>query len=118
MLALAGIALTACGSSDLYQAEDLNQLPTYLGTISSKTYDGASDDLLTAGLGKTGLAAATAPAYADPANPTAVELRRNAIYANYRAVLDISTNSGYGTLYGPNVDAKERYAGGTGTGQL
>jgi hydroxybutyrate-dimer hydrolase len=89
----------------------LNVKPSYLGDISNKTYDGVSDDLLTAGLGKTGLAGATA--YADPANPTAAELRRNAIHANYRAVLDISANSGYGTLYGPNVDAK----GGVGHGR-
>jgi hydroxybutyrate-dimer hydrolase len=105
MLALTGIALTACGANEHDKAEDLNQMPSYLGTISSKTYDGNSDDLLTAGLGRTGLAG-TAPTYADPANPTAAELRRNAIHANYRAVLDIAANSGYGTLYGPNVDAK------------
>ncbi|MFS2136651.1 3-hydroxybutyrate oligomer hydrolase family protein [Duganella sp. Dugasp56] len=112
-LALAGVALTACGSNEHDTAEDLNQLPSYLGTITSKTYDGTSDDLLTAGLGATGLAAAAAPTYADPVNPTPAELRRNAIYANYRAVLDISANSGYGTLYGPNVDAK----GNVGSGQ-
>ncbi|MCU6497678.1 D-(-)-3-hydroxybutyrate oligomer hydrolase [Rugamonas sp. A1-17] len=112
-LALAGIALTACGANEHDAAEDLNVLPAYLGTISSKTYDGTTDDLLTAGLGATGLAAPTAPAYADPSNPTAAELRRNAIYANYRAVLDININSGYGTLYGPNVDAR----GAIGTGQ-
>lgn len=112
-LALAAIGLTACGANEHNTAEELNVLPTYLGTISSKTYDGATDDLLTAGLGATGLAAVAAPAYADPANPTAAELRRNAIYANYRAVLDIAANSGYGTLYGPNVDAK----GVPGSGQ-
>jgi hydroxybutyrate-dimer hydrolase len=120
LLALASIAFTACGSDehhhrDQQQPEDLNFKPGYLGDISSKTYDGASDDLLTAGLGKTGLAAA-APAYADPNNPTAAELRRNAIHANYRAVLDIAANSGYGTLYGPNVDAKGVV--GTGEGRI
>jgi len=115
-LALAGIALTACGANEHDTAEDLNVLPAYLGTISSKTYDGTTDDLLTAGLGATGLAAPTAPAYADPSNPTAAELRRNAIYANYRAVLDININSGYGTLYGPNVDA--RGVAGTGQGMI
>ena len=64
--------------------------------------------------GATGLAAAAAPAYADPNHPTAAELRRNAIYNNYRAVLDISANSGYGTLYGPNVDASGNVTSGTG----
>jgi len=115
LLALAASVLAACGSNEHDKTEDLNQLPSYLGAISSKTYDGSSDDLLTAGLGKTGLAGA-APAYADPANPSAAELRRNAIHANYRAVLDIAANSGYGTLYGPNVDAKG--VAGSGEGKI
>lgn len=62
----------------------------------------AGDDLLTGGLGKTGLALA-APAFANPLAPTPTELRRNAIHTNYRAVLDIQAAGGYGTLYGPNV---------------
>jgi len=116
LLALAGITIAACGARHENDApEELNIKPGYLGDISSKTYDGASDDLLTAGLGKTGLAGAV-PAYADPASPTAAELRRNAIHANYRAVLDISANSGYGTLYGPNVDAKG--VAGAGEGRI
>ncbi|CAN7647667.1 3-hydroxybutyrate oligomer hydrolase family protein [Pseudoduganella sp. LjRoot289] len=104
--------VSACGDSS-NEPEVLNVLPSYLGAVTSTSYDGSSDDLLTAGLGKTGLAAATPPAYADPLKPTAAELRRNAIYANYRAVLDIAANSGYGTLYGPNVNA----AGVAGTGE-
>jgi hydroxybutyrate-dimer hydrolase len=116
VLALAGITLAACGSRHEHDhPEDLNSKPAYLGDISSTSYDGASDDLLTAGLGKTGLAAAP-PAYADPAHPTPAELRRNAIHSNYRAVLDIAANSGYGTLYGPNVDAKG--VAGTGEGKI
>lgn len=103
-LAGAGAALASCGGNS-HMPDELNMRPTYLGAITSTSYDGTSDDLLTGGLGKTGLAA-TVPAYADPLNPTAAELRRNAIWANYRAVLDINANSGYGTLYGPNVDAK------------
>ncbi|MYN46257.1 D-(-)-3-hydroxybutyrate oligomer hydrolase [Pseudoduganella sp. FT93W] len=113
-LALAGCALAGCGSYHLHddEPETLNLAPAFLGTITTTSYDGLSDDLLTAGLGASGLAGPT-PAYADPARPTASELRRNAIYANYRAVLDIAANSGYGTLYGPNVDA----AGIAGSGQ-
>jgi hydroxybutyrate-dimer hydrolase len=110
-LAVVTGTLVSCGGSD--RPEDLNTRPTYLGTIASATYDGNSDDLLTAGLGKTGLAAA-APAFADPLNPTAAELRRNTIHGNYRAVLDISANSGYGTMYGPNVDAKGTVTTGEG----
>ena len=66
-------------------------------------YDGVSNDLLTAGLGKTGLGSATAPGFADPLHPTAEELRRSAIYNNYRALVDPTPGGGYGTLYGPNV---------------
>ncbi len=82
----------------------LNRLPELVNTVSVIPYDGVNDDLLTGGLGALGLAATVAPAYANAANPTAAELRRNAIFANYRAVLDINANSGYATLYGPNVD--------------
>src|SRR5450830_171396 len=112
-LTLAGLCtlLAACGSN--HAPEQLNQIPSYLGTITRTDYDGRSNDLLTAGLGKTGLAAGT-PAYVDPEQPTALELRRNAIYSNYRAVLDISANSGYGSLYGPNVDAQGKVGSGEG----
>lgn len=68
-------------------------------------YDGVTNDLLTAGLGKSGLGSATAPTFADPLNPTAEELRRSAIYNNYRALVDPTPGGGYGTLYGPNVKA-------------
>ena len=95
--------LGACASNDT--TEDLNTLPNgVVGTVSEKTYDGSTDDLLTAGLGKTGLMAAAAPAYANPAAPTAAELRRNAIHGNYRALVDASAAGGMGVLYGPNID--------------
>lgn len=77
------------------QADEMNVIHTY--------YDGVSNDLLTAGLGKTGLGSATVPGFADPLHPTAEELRRSAIYNNYRALIDPTPGGGYGTLYGPNV---------------
>ncbi len=104
-ISLAVLAMVGCGGSDNDAPENLNTRPAYLGTISSTSYDGASDDLLTAGLGKTGLGGA-APTAADPLKPTAAELRKIAIFNNYRAILDITAAGGYGTLYGPNVDAK------------
>src|SRR5471030_1323527 len=115
VLALAGASLgmTSCGGGRSAPV-DVNLRPVYLGTVTSTSYDGDSDDLLTAGLGAAGLAAATAPGYVDPNKPTAAELRRNAIYNNYRAVLDINANSGYGTLYGPNVDAAGTVTNGAG----
>ncbi|MCM2297201.1 D-(-)-3-hydroxybutyrate oligomer hydrolase [Rhodoferax sp.] len=103
-LAAAVLALSACGgNSD--PVESINTKPSYLGAVASASYDGSSDDLLTAGLGKTGLGG-VAPAVVDPLKPTAAELRKLAIFNNYRAILDISAAGGYGTLYGPNVDAK------------
>ncbi|MFL5050688.1 MAG: 3-hydroxybutyrate oligomer hydrolase family protein, partial [Xanthobacteraceae bacterium] len=39
-------------------------------------YDGVSNDLLTAGLGKSGLGSAVPPGFVDPLHPTAEELRR------------------------------------------
>jgi len=106
-LASAALLLSACGDSGNDNNNDSipNIRPDFVkGSIISTNYDGTSDDLLTAGLGKSGLAGA-APTVANPAAPTAAELRRVAIYNNYRALVDIAAAGGYGTLYGPNVDA-------------
>ena len=67
-------------------------------------YDGVTDDLLTGGLGRSGLGVATPPPLKDAKNPTAAELRRRTIHANYRALADMSPAGGYGVLYGPNID--------------
>ena len=75
-----------------------------LGKVLRADYDGLSNDLLTAGLGATGLAGA-APSVANPVAPTPEELRRLTIYNNYRALVDVSADGGYGRLYGPLVDA-------------
>ncbi len=122
-IALAAAALTAAvlaascggdtqvtlGSGDF----EVNIKPGFAGTVASTPYDGTSDDLLTAGLGRTGLAGA-APTLS--ATPTAAELRKLAIHTNYRAILDITANGGYGTLYGPNVDVNG--VAGTGEGRV
>jgi hydroxybutyrate-dimer hydrolase len=98
--ALAAAAwLAGCGGDG---AGSTNAKPRFVGAVQHTEYDGAGDDLLTAGLGKSGLAGA-APGYANPGAPTAAELRRNAIYLNYRALLDMTAAGGYGVLYGPNV---------------
>lgn len=118
--ALASAVLAACGGSS--SGPD-NSLPAGVREISATTYSAtsvgsgstaASQDLLTGGIGKTGLGAAAAPAYADPAKPTAAELRRNALYSNYRGILDLSANGGYGRLYGPNVTAAGQVTTGEG----
>ncbi|MEP7102480.1 MAG: 3-hydroxybutyrate oligomer hydrolase family protein [Burkholderiales bacterium] len=108
-LGLTGVLLSGCYGDD----SPTNDLPTgitqqgitaYSATVVGTGSTAATQDLLTGGLGKTGIGAATAPAYADPLNPTALELRRNALYSNYRGLVDFSAAGGYGTLYGPNVD--------------
>ncbi|MGA7327706.1 MAG: 3-hydroxybutyrate oligomer hydrolase family protein, partial [Rhodomicrobium sp.] len=66
-------------------------------------YDGNPNDLLTAGLGATGLGSGTAPAPGNPTQPTTDELRKIAIYNNYRALVDPTPGGGYGVLYGPTV---------------
>ena len=80
---------------------EVNVAPAFARGITSNSYSGATDDLLTAGLGKAGLAAATAPTLS--ATPTGPELRKLAVYTNYRALVDTTAGGGYGTLYGPNV---------------
>jgi hydroxybutyrate-dimer hydrolase len=62
-----------------------------------------SDDLLTAGLGLDGLRAMTPPAFADAATPTAQELRRRAIWNNWRGIADLSPAGSYGQAYGSLV---------------
>ncbi|WP_211461332.1 D-(-)-3-hydroxybutyrate oligomer hydrolase [Collimonas silvisoli] len=102
-VALAAIVcpLSACGGGSGF--ENINSKPAYIGAISAMTYDGSTDDLLTGGLGKTGLISATAPNPIDATAPTAAELRKIAIYTNYRAVLDATPSGGFGVLYGPNI---------------
>ena len=115
--------LLGCGGNDVYETPPSNLLPIGITELGSTVYpattpgagtSAATQDLLTGGLGRTGLGAAAAPAYADPLNPTALELRRNGLYANYRAILDPSAAGGYGTLYGPNVDAAGVVTAGEG----
>lgn len=85
------------------------------GQVVRTRYDGVSNDLLTAGLGKSGLqAGATAPGFADPLNPAAEELRRRAIFVNYQALIDVTPAGGYGTFYGPNVAADGTVTSGEG----
>lgn len=101
----AGLTLSAC-------KQPFSELPEFIqGDIQKTSYDGVTDDLLTAGLGASGLATTPAPAFADPLNPTPAELRRLAIYNNYRALVDTAPGGGYGTFFGPRV-------GTTGEGRI
>lgn len=59
------------------------------------------DDLTSAGLGLEGLASPSPPSCLNPEEPTTGELRRLAIYQNYRALTDTTTSGGFGRYYGP-----------------
>lgn len=67
------------------------------------------DDLLTGGLGLDGLRAMLPPAFADAEHPTPAELRRRALWSNWRGIADLAPGGGYGTLYGSlaNVPGRE-----------
>ena len=116
VVAAATLVLAGCGGDDggapatpvantLHAGVTQLSVTTYAATAVGTGTTAATQDLLTGGLGKTGLGTAAAPAYADPLNPTALELRRNALHSNYRAILDPSAAGGFGTLYGPNLNA-------------
>jgi len=66
------------------------------------------DDLLTAGLGLEGLRNMNPPAFADAEDPTATELRRRAIWSNWRGIADLTPAGGYGALYGDTVGVEGR----------
>jgi len=79
-----------------------------VGTPLRLEVDGIADDLLTGGLGLDGLRGPP-PGLARPEAPSARELRRRAIHAAYRNLLDTTEAGGFGRLYGPA--AGERIAG-------
>ena len=92
---LLGAALAACSS-----APSKPEAVAHMIQPQRVTEHRGHDDLLTAGLGLDGLRAMAAPAFADPAQPTAAELRRRAIWGNWRGIADLSPTGGYGQAYG------------------
>ena len=58
------------------------------------------DDLLTGGLGLEGLRSALPPPFADPERPTPGELRRRALWSNWRGIADLAPGGGFGEVYG------------------
>lgn len=90
------VAALLCGAS-LVHADDGSIVRE---SVKVTEYDGISDDLLSAGLNQAGLIGA-APGFADPSNPTPAELRKRAIYNNYRGIVDPIPGGGIGLLWGP-----------------
>lgn len=91
LLGLAGIA----------HADAPGTAPAIAGSLAlpAESVHRDGDDLLTAGLGMDGLRGAI-PALANPDTPTFAELRRRAVWTNWRGIADVSATSGLGTAYG------------------
>jgi hydroxybutyrate-dimer hydrolase len=112
------ICLASCSDDPSPVAtQEANARPSFIaGDVLRSSYDGSSNDLLTGGLGKSGLQAAAPPAFVDATNPTEAELRVRAIYNNYRGLVDMTPAGGYGVFFGPNVDSNG--VAGTGEGRI
>ncbi len=93
--------LFAVGDHEASEVEE--NLGERVSNVVCNFYDGNTDDLLTGGLGATGIANPTPPLPANPFDPTAAELRRLAIYSNYRGIIDTAPGGGFGTFFGPTV---------------
>ena len=99
------VSQASAGGQSPFNGSPFNAVPRFIqGDIEHTRYDGITDDLLTAGLGASGLAG-PAPGFDDPLSPTPAELRRLAIYNNYRALVDTVPGGGYGEFFGPGVGA-------------
>src|SRR4249919_1048551 len=97
--ALAGLA--SCATAPHSEAPSL-----FTGQRATDHRSG--DDLLTGGLGLAGLRAMAAPTFKDPANPTDAEVRRRALWNNWRGIADLGPLGNYGTLYGSTANVPGR----------
>jgi hydroxybutyrate-dimer hydrolase len=106
--AVAAVAVLAgCATSGTTgKAMSLDQVRAELsGEPIRHEFDGVADDLLTAGLGADGLRGPP-PGFANPLRPTALELRRRAIYSAYRGLVDVTEAGGFGRYFGPTGGQK------------
>ncbi len=116
-LPLAAIMLSACEPADdpVPEAEPVEAEPTRLEDQFAMpvrvTEHRDEDDLVSAGLGLEGLTGPT-PELADPESPTSSELRRLAIYENWRGIGPLSPAAGLGGLLDslPHVPGREFHA--------
>ncbi|MDI9239587.1 3-hydroxybutyrate oligomer hydrolase family protein [Lysobacter sp. LF1] len=88
------LALAACATTSRTQE------PAPMFSAPRTTEHRGDDDLLTAGLGLAGLRAMAPPAFADAEHPTPQELRRRALWSNWRGIADLAPGGGFGELYG------------------
>lgn len=96
---LAASLATACAERGQAPAAPAAAPVERAGDIARSVHrDG--DDLLTAGLGLDGLRSPVPPPFADADAPTAQELRRRAVWANWRGIADLAPGGGFGEIYG------------------
>src|SRR6478735_12473310 len=67
---------------------------TAMFTAQRVTEHRDGDDLLSAGLGLDGLRVMTPPVFANPEAPTPAELRRRALWSNWRGIADLTQAGG------------------------
>ncbi|QNK02013.1 hydrogenase [Dyella telluris] len=87
------------------------QAPDFLRGEVRVTGHRQGDDLLSAGLGQSGLGAEPS-SIAHPLRPTPAELRRRAIQSSWQGIADLGPLGGYGRVYGavPDVPGREYQA--------
>lgn len=94
--ASAALVLAACTTAGPQRSREA----VGMFTAARVTEHRNGDDLLTGGLGRDGLRAMLAPAFVDPEHPTPAELRRRALWSNWRGIADLAPGGGYGDIYG------------------
>ena len=114
VLTLAALATLAVAPSPAASAASA---PTPIAgaiAVPAESAHRGSDDLLTAGLGLDGLRGPI-PALADPAAPTFAELRRRAVWTNWRGIADVVSEGGLGAAYGDLAPVSGREFHGSDT---
>lgn len=103
ILLLASLPLAACMNTRTTTPEPESAETFTAQRVSTHR---AGDDLLTGGLGRDALLNPAAPTPADAEHPTAAELRRRALHANWRGIADL-----VGTVKDiPDVPGREYHA--------
>ena len=99
-----GLSLASCASGPASKPVESSMFSNEL-----RSEHRGSDDLLSAGLGLTGLRSMAPPTFADATAPTPDELRRRALWGSWRGIADLAPGGGYGELFGSveNVPGRE-----------
>jgi len=110
LILLVASMLAACAAVQPTKERSMTTPDFIRGDVRVTEHRG-SDDLLSAGLGLTGLAGMPLP-FANPLDPSAAELRRRAIQTSWKGIADLGPLGGYGSVYGgvPDVPGREYQA--------